>query len=229
MRVVLSCFVVFSCFVLLTATGCLRTTEFQCSSDSACGAAGQCEATGFCSFADGACSSGRRYDPSAGPLSGQCTSGGTTGDDGGIDTMPQSDGGIDASGLGCPAGYVALSGAPGHFYKVLVAADDWAGQSMQCKLTTGSAYLAIPDTIEELTAMDGLAGASNYWIGISDTANEDVWVNVLGMPQTFLPWQPPAPDDAGPGEDCVEALPATHTINDRRCNNTLPAICECAP
>lgn len=226
MRVILLCVVVFA------STGCLRNTEFQCASDTACGASGQCEATGFCSFADGACTSGRRYDSSAGPLAGQCTSGGTTGDDGGIDTMmPPDDSGVDASGLGCPAGYVALSGAPGHFYKVLTVADDWASQAAQCKLTTASAYLAVPDTLEELTAMDGIAGVASYWVGISDRMTEGTWINVLDMPQTFLPWQPPAPDNAsgGPGEDCVEALSATHTINDRRCNQSLPAICECAP
>lgn len=220
------------CVLVLANAGCLRKTEFRCETDTACGAGGQCEASGFCSFADGECASGRRYDSSAGPLSGQCTSGDDPTTDGGIDSMgTPDDGSIDSGVTGCPAGYVALSAVPGHLYKVLPNGANWMTQQAECKLTTSAAYLAVPDTIEELTALDMLAGASNYWIGISDIATEGTWINSLGMPQTFLPWQPPAPDNAagGQGEDCVEALSATHTINDRRCNQSLPAICECAP
>jgi hypothetical protein len=215
------------CLFVLASAGCLRSTEFQCAGDSACGASGRCEITGFCSFADTECASGRRYDPSAGTLGGTCTSDGTT-SDGGVDTSMPDDA---ASGTGCPAGYAALPGVPGHHYMVLTVAANWTSQHAACRATTLSAYLAIPDTIEELTAMDAHAGAAPYWVGINDRADEMVWQSVLGAAQTFLPWQPPAPDDdaGGQGEDCVEALPATHTINDVRCNQTRPAICECNP
>jgi len=220
------------CLFVLAGAGCLRKTEFRCSDDSACGAAGRCEATGFCSFVDGECASGRRYDDSAGALAGACTSGGTTGDDGGLaDGSPMTDGAMpDTPSVGCPAGYAPLAGAPGHLYKVVPTTANWATQRDQCRLTSASAYLAIPDTIEELTALDGIANATTYWVGISDSANEDVWRTVLDTAQTFLPWQPPAPDNGGgQEEDCVEAISAIHKFNDRRCNNKLPAICECNP
>jgi hypothetical protein len=38
-----------------------------------------------------------------------------------------------------------------------------------------------------------------------------------------------APNDANPGEDCVESYPALHQWNDQRCNTSLTAICECTP
>jgi Lectin C-type domain len=220
-------------FAVLATTGCLRKTEFQCAEDTACGATGRCESTGFCSFADGGCSTGRRYDSSAGSLAGQCTGGGNITDGGDVDTsMPPSDGATpDTPNGNCPAGYVALTGVPGHLYKVVPTTANWSAQHQACRLTSLAAYLAVPDTIEELTAMDAVAGATNYWVGITDSATEGTWLNVLGAAQTFLPWQPPAPDNAagGQGEDCVEALSALHKFNDERCNTSLPAICECNP
>jgi len=124
----------------MTATGCLRQTQFQCKSDTACGADGRCESTGFCSFADGACSSGRRYTDAAGSLGGQCT-GGATGGDGGTDSSQQSDGGgTDTPAAGCPTGYVALPGlTTTHLYKLISVADHWSNQQAGCKLTTQSA------------------------------------------------------------------------------------------
>ena len=218
-------------FVLANA-GCLRKTEFQCADDGSCGASGRCESTGFCSFMDGDCSSGRRYDQSAGTLAGQCTGGGTNGDGGPIDTPDNMTDGqpmVDAAPAGCPAGYNAITGGEAnHLYKVLTVGDDWAKQQAACRLTSSSSNLAVPADAVELTAIDTLLGTNNYWLGISDTVTEMTWINVLGAPQTFLPWQPPAPDNAGGGgEDCVESLPALHKINDRRCMDNLPAVCEC--
>jgi hypothetical protein len=221
-------------FVLANA-GCLRKTEFQCSDDGSCGVAGKCETTGFCSFLDPDCASGRSYDQSAGSLAGQCTGGGSTGDGGIVDTPsnPGDDGSMpDGSPpAGCPSGYAALTGGQaGHVYKVLPTSENWSTQEAGCQATTLKAHLAVPDDQTELNALDTAAG-SNYWLGITDAAQEGVWRTVLGTAQTFLPWQPPAPDNAGAGqgEDCVEGLPPTHTINDRRCMDKLPAVCECVP
>ena len=60
----------------LGVAACNSTATFDCTSSAQCrnGAmVGTCEPTGFCSFADTACASGLRYDPSAGDgLGGQC-------------------------------------------------------------------------------------------------------------------------------------------------------------
>jgi hypothetical protein len=219
--------------IVLANAACLRKTEFQCADDTACGTAGRCETTGFCSFIDPECSTGRRYDPSAGDLANQCTGGGSTIDGGNTDgNMPPGDGMTDGPPVsGCPAGYVDLPGVPGHKYKLVTTAAQWQAQHDGCKLTTQAAYLAIPDTIEELTAMDTFANATLYWVGITDSAVDMTWLTVNNTAQTFLPWQPPAPDNdfGGQGEDCVEAISATHTFNDQRCNQSRPAICECNP
>jgi hypothetical protein len=220
-------------FVLANA-GCLRKTDFQCADDGACGTSGRCETTGFCSFSDTECTSGRRYDQSAGTLAGQCTGGGTTDDGGTIDTPP-----VDKDAMmmpdgppptGCPSGYVTITGGQAnHLYKLVTLPDDWTKQQAGCRLTSTSANLAVPDDLTELTAIDTLAGTANYWVGITDAVTEGTWLNVLGAAQTFLPWQPPAPDNnaGGQGEDCVESLPTVHMFNDRRCMENLPAVCEC--
>jgi len=207
---------------------CLRKTEFHCTNDSSCGAGGVCESTGFCSFADGECASGYRYSSSAGELADQCV-GGTR--DAGIDT-PRPDMGTDTPSAGCPSGYNPLPGITGHVYKLIAVGDDWTKQQAACRLTSPAAYLAIPDDATELMALDTLAGAiTQYWVGISDITTEGTWVTVLNTPQTFLPWDPPAPDNAagGQGEDCVEALTTLHKFNDERCMTSQPAICECNP
>src|SRR5262245_10557483 len=213
----------------IAAAGCLRQTEFQCRNNSSCGGQGTCETSRYCSFPDTDCASGRRYSSSAGSLSEQCVPGGSS-IDGGVDSIGPPDSRVDAPPAGCPSGYNALPGITTHLYKLVTIATNWQTQQQGCRLTTTSAYLAVPDDATELMALDTLAGgAANYWVGITDSATEGTWLNVLGAPQTFLPWQPPAPDNnaGGPGEDCVEAITALHMFNDVRCNTSLPAICEC--
>ena len=55
---------------------CRATGTFACATDDQCrrGDTGTCQPTGYCSFADGACPSGQRYDPTAGGgLAGTCS------------------------------------------------------------------------------------------------------------------------------------------------------------
>jgi len=219
---------------VLASTGCLRKTEFQCTDDGACGAGGRCEPTNFCSFADPDCTSGRRYDQSAGTLAGQCTGGGNPTDAPLVDT-PVTGGDApmgDAPPAGCPTGYVMLTGGQGnHLYKVLAVAENWTVQESLCAQTSSSSHLAAPEDITELTAIDGAVAVAAHWVGVTDSAMEGTWRNTLGAIQTYLPWIPPAPDNnaGGQGEDCVEGITATHGFNDRRCNDKLPAVCECVP
>lgn len=209
----------------LALGGCLRQTQFQCETDSACGTGGACESTGYCSFADKNCDSGRRYADSAGPNAGQCTGGGggsAVVDAGVIDGRP-----IDAP-PGCPASFTTVTGAGTHVYKVIATADSWTKQQMACRAFTPNAYLMVPDDAAELAAVDAIANAARYWVGINDIATEGVFINLTNTPQTFLPWQPPAPDNMG-NQDCVEAISASNTINDEKCTAMRPAVCECAP
>jgi hypothetical protein len=216
--------------------GCLRKTEYRCTGDPSCGVAGVCESSGFCSFPDDGCTSGRSYAPSAGSLAGTCTDGmqqSVDADTTMIDGPPSNADApmTDAPPATCPAGYVVLTGGQaGHLYKVIATGQDWGVQQGACVATTTKAYLAVPDDLTELQAMDTAIGASAiYWVGVSDSQTEGTWRTVLGTIQTFLPWLAPAPDDQNPGEDCVAAIAATHQFNDDRCNTNRPAICECGP
>src|SRR5512146_2814427 len=62
--------------VLATCAACKPADTFSCTTGDECregAVTGTCEPTGYCAFPDGACASGRRYDPSAGPtLAGMC-------------------------------------------------------------------------------------------------------------------------------------------------------------
>lgn len=221
---------------LLASSACLRTTEYRCSDDPSCGPGGVCETTGYCSFIDSNCTSGRSYSASAGSLSGNCTSGDAPiidASNGSDDSMQQQvDGAMpDTPVAQCPSGYAAISGGEtGHLYKVITTTASWSTQEAACQLTTTKAHLAAPGDITELTALDTLAGAvATYWIGVSDIATEMTWVNTFGTAQTYLPWMTGAPNDANPGEDCVESFPSLHQWNDQRCNTSLTAICECTP
>lgn len=212
----------------LGATACLRGTEYRCSSNTECGTSGTCESVGFCSFPDGTCSSGERFGDSAGALANQCT--GTSGIDGGPIDSPRIDAPmIDAPPAGCPGNYVTITGGQGtHRYRVVSAAN-WNQQRDLCVATTSSAYLAIPDDLGELQALATVAATGRFWVGITDQATENTWLNTKGAPQTFLPWENGAPDNAGPGEHCVEGIMATSQINDERCNTQYVAVCECEP
>jgi hypothetical protein len=210
----------------LALGGCLRQTQFQCETSAACGTGGVCESSGFCSFVDKNCDSGRRYAESAGPNAGQCTGGGGSGVvDSGVVADARE---IDAP-PGCPASFTTVAGAGTHVYKVIANSDSWTKQQMACRAFTTNAYLMVPDDAAELAAIDAVAGAAQYWVGINDIANEGVFINLANaMPQTFLPWQPPAPDNMG-NEDCVEAISASNKLNDEKCTTARTAVCECAP
>jgi hypothetical protein len=223
--------------ILLVATialgGCLRSTQFQCENDSSCGAGGRCEANNYCSFADPGCASGRVYSDSAGPNAGKCTD----------DNMPQIDGGIDAKvvdapqgdgGANCPQDFMTVPNAGTHVYKVITTADTWTKQQMACRMMSNNqGYLTVPDNQAELTATDGLTGVgAAYWVGINDIGQEGQFINVFNnQAQAFLPFDTGngEPDDTMGGQDCVDSHSAVHLLYTDKCNDPLPAVCECNP
>jgi len=213
-------------FALLGASGCLPHSDYHCTTNAECGSTGTCESVGFCSFPDTGCSGGSRFGAGAGSYENQCVGGG--GIDGGVDSSIDSS--IDAPpSAGCPSGYLPLTGGQAtHAYKLITGINDWATQVSACSATSTSAYLVIPDDNAEMLALSGLAGAAEYWVGISDLATEGTYLTVKGTAAIFLPWTTGAPNNAGPGgEDCVEGLSALSKIDDLKCNTKLRAICEC--
>ena len=201
--------------VAVPGAGCLRGTTFTCATDTDCND-GVCEAEGVCSFADSSCDSGRRYGELSGTYSDQCVGATTDQPDAPPGTPDAPPGTPDAPPGGCPTSYGSLAGAP-NVYRSLPVAGKWVDQQILC--VADGAYLVIPDTAGELTAVTTLGGIG-IWVGISDT--------VQGTAATVLPWAAGQPDDDPPGEDCVSASSATE-ISDERCTLQKTAVCECVP
>jgi hypothetical protein len=213
----------------LTSTACLRTTSFHCTDDTSCGTGGAFETTGYCSFSDPDCASGRRYGDASGSLANTCTGGGGPDADADttIDTPTATDAAVDTPTAQCPNGYAAIAnGETGHQYMVLSSADDWNAQEAACQATTVKAHLAVPADETEHAAIDTLAGASTYWIGI--VKNGAGWDSVFGGAQTYLPWEGGAPSNSAQ-EQMVYSLSASHTIYNDKSVTNRPAVCECAP
>ncbi len=205
----------------MLASGCIRAAAFECTSDPQCtraGVQGTCESVGFCSFPDDTCASGHRFGDVSGKYTQQCVGDGAS-IDGGI-TIPD--------GLGCPVGYATLSGIPNRAYRRIGTASAWQDQVTACQADGANVYLAVPDNATELQAILTLA-SSDVWVGVSDIAVEGSFVTVLGAAATFLPWAAGQPDNSGGGSDCVTALSASATYDDKRCSNAAIAVCECEP
>jgi hypothetical protein len=135
---------------------------------------------------------------------------------------------------GCPAGYNPLPGAPpsAHRYRKAPADANWNAQRSFCMQTApATAYLAIPDDATELAALAMIAGATPFWIGLTDSGTEGTFLTVRGAVPPFLMWAATQPDDAGGGEDCVAATATL--MSDERCTgggtDQKPAVCECEP
>jgi len=210
----------------MLASGCLKAAAFECASDPQCtraGTQGTCETVGFCSFPDSTCTSGRRFGDVSGPYTQRCVGDVAGGSDAAIDggfTVPD--------GLGCPVGYAILTGVPNRVYRRIGTAETWDSQVTACRADGANVYLAIPDSATELQAILTLA-SSDVWVGIGDAVTENSFVTVLGGVPAFLPWAANQPDDSGGGSDCVMALSASATYDDRRCITTASAVCECEP
>jgi hypothetical protein len=211
------------CLLIAAAAsaGCLRSTQFKCSQDTDCGATGVCEAVGYCSFPSSACAdSGRSFGDSAGQgLSNTCVPGdiNNPGPDAGIDAP------IDTMNVGCPAPYASVNGSA-HRYKPLTNVS-WDNAASDCKLTSTSAYLAVPDNAAELVDLVTVAAAPS-WIGIDDQMNQGTFVTQKGVPATFLPWMGGMPGP--PSESCVRTVSATEITTDK-CGTRHAAVCECEP
>jgi hypothetical protein len=199
---------------------------------------GYCETIDRCSFRDTECPTGRRYADGAGEQANRCV-GDELPIDAGIDSAQLIDAGADATPIDgppdappidappgpCPSTYVALPGAPGHLYRKLTTAAGWTNQRAICGTEPANVHLAIADDATELAALVAFAG-TQQWIGVSDAGDEGVFITVLDVPATFLPWDTGEPDNAG-NQDCVRTKGAT--FETAGCGGLLVAVCECEP
>jgi len=220
-------FVVCSSLILgaTALAGCLKSTSFTCSDDTSCGAGGVCEPQGVCSIADADCTSGRRFDSSAGTLAGQCTAGDLP-TDSGVDTTTDgpTDGPTDAppdTPVGCNGDFNTITnGNTAHKYKLISTPTDWvAQQNTVC--AQQSSYMAIPDDAAELQAIYDLAGQNDLWVGVNDRITEGTFRDTKNNLYTALPVTGNKVPD-----DCVHTANGT-SLDVVGCGDSKITVCEC--
>lgn len=218
MRPVVMCLV----FAAAASAGCLRNTEFKCRFDADCGITGACESVGYCSLPNADCAGGRSYSDSAGQgLSNTCVGATNPSIDAGVDAQI-----IDGPPAGCPSPYAPV-GTSTHVYRRLTGVS-WDTAALNCKQTSTSAYLAVPDDAAELMDLATVAMGTPFWVGIDDKDKNDTFTTQKGNMATFLPWQTNPPDRGPPPTDCVTAISTTQITTDK-CGTTHTAVCECEP
>jgi hypothetical protein len=129
-----------------------------------------------------------------------------------IDTPAQQ-----AACLSNPA-YTTLGSQP-HTYRYYTTQVQWQPAVDLC--AADGAHLVILDNSTEASLLQ------NTWVGVSDIANEGVWITVLGDPAPYLPWMPGEPD-GGTASNCVRFQDSSNQISDWDCvSNVREAMCEC--
>lgn len=155
-----------------------------------------------------------------------------TGDAGNTDAPVDAPGTIDARV--CPAGYAPIAGAPATSrYKLFGNAppndqsNSWTGGKALCE--ADGTHLVIVETPAEASAIGAViqlaAGSPYYWEGITDAAQEDVWLTVLGDPATYQPWAVGQPN-GGTGANCA-LFDAPGNLYDFDCAGYEAFACEC--
>ncbi|KAM5156599.1 collectin-12 [Mantella aurantiaca] len=93
----------------------------------------------------------------------------------------------------------------------------------------GSMLLIIETEEEQQFIKKQTYGKGNFWIGLSDRADENVWKWLDGTIPSFVNWKPGQPDnwtpETGPGEDCA-GLIYSGLWNDFHCADFNNFICE---
>src|SRR5882762_6958184 len=91
--------------------------------------------------------------------------------------------------------------ANGHWYFLLSPAD-WPSAEAEA-VNLGGHLATINDANENdwvTNAFSNFGGvARRLWIGLNDSAQEDVWVWISGEPVPFLNWAPGEPNSGGGG------------------------------
>ncbi|XP_066435713.1 collectin-12 isoform X1 [Eleutherodactylus coqui] len=93
----------------------------------------------------------------------------------------------------------------------------------------GATLVIIESKEEQQFMRKQINGKGNFWIGLTDTEEENVWKWLDGTIPTFTNWKAGQPDnwtpEMGPGEDCA-GLIYTGLWNDFHCQDFNNFICE---
>jgi hypothetical protein len=99
----------------------------------------------------------------------------------------------------------------------------WVDARAECVARGGD--LAVIEDAEEnayLREQAANIARANWWIGLSDSAEEGTFVWVDGQPLEYDNWSGNEPNDWREGEDCGELISGTGQWNDFRCDGGRP-------
>ena len=106
----------------------------------------------------------------------------------------------------------------------------WVDARAECVARGGD--LAVIEDAEEnayLREQAANIARANWWIGLSDSADEGTFVWVDGQALDYDNWSGNEPNDWREDEDCGELISGTGRWNDFRCDGDRPFICEGPP
>jgi hypothetical protein len=151
------------------------------------------------------------------------------------DSDPMPDGAVDAAPdpvtpLPCPAGYAPINGSATQ-YRIVEVNVTWAAAAADCNDDGEHTHLVVISNPVEKTALT-TQFSGNTWVGLTDAAQEGVFVWVTseethGFPIVGQrpPWDAGDPD-GGAAENCVR-FKNSFDFEDKPCTDATSYVCEC--
>ncbi len=140
----------------------------------------------------------------------------------------------DAHHFGCPdagrcgsgAGCVVETSEDGRAWLICPEAGVVHAAAADFCAARGGRLLFVEDEAEHLL-LAGFPG--NYWLDVTDRAEEGRFASAAGVEPPFAPWAEGEPNDSGGNEDCAELRviePGNAVWNDLPCDATRGIVCE---
>jgi hypothetical protein len=118
-------------------------------------------------------------------------------------------------------GYTAQTGLSS-LYRVVTNDAEWAAARSACAADVpGATHLVVLSDATEVAFIKQREG----WVGLSDLATENTFVNVTQEPNDLRPFLSGQPDNGGGTEDCVQMK--EDGLDDDQCDETHTYVCEC--
>jgi hypothetical protein len=132
----------------------------------------------------------------------------------------------------CPAGYAPINGSDTR-YRIVEVNVSWAAAAADCNDDGEHTHLVVVGDQQEKAALTNQF-SGNTWVGLTDAAQEGVFVWVTseqthGYPLVGQrpPWDAGDPDGGG-AENCVR-FKNTFDFEDKPCGDANSYVCECDP
>jgi hypothetical protein len=139
----------------------------------------------------------------------------------GPDGPPPIDGAPDFIAQCAAKGYAPEVGLTSQYRAVATGATWLAAEAACAADVPGATHLVVLSSTAEVDFIKARLG----WVGLSDRATEDTFVNVTLEPMDLRPFLNGQPDDGNNSEDCVQMKAGG--LDDDQCGNSHIYVCEC--